>query len=211
MFGSFLPEPWFGFGTTKSTQVAGADIVMKSRARRQISCHGRQSTRSSRRYFSSRFHFGKSRPHATVILSEADVIRYANDITQSKDPYSSASTPVVIGILRFALNDNTKRSFQGKAKPRVRLSSALGGSTPSLSSYRHYRRNQKTLHHRADGRKASTAARPALTFPPLLGLKDYDFGRRGVRPTGTKCTQPSFTLPLHWRSLNSVVRSHRRT
>jgi hypothetical protein len=30
MFGSFLPEPWFGFGTTKSTQVAGADIVMKS-------------------------------------------------------------------------------------------------------------------------------------------------------------------------------------
>jgi hypothetical protein len=32
MFGSFLPEPWFGFGTTKSTQVAGADIVMKSRA-----------------------------------------------------------------------------------------------------------------------------------------------------------------------------------
>jgi hypothetical protein len=30
MFGSFLPEPWFGFGTTKSTQVRGADIVMKS-------------------------------------------------------------------------------------------------------------------------------------------------------------------------------------
>jgi hypothetical protein len=33
MFGSFLPEPWFGFGTTKSTQVAGADIVMKSPVR----------------------------------------------------------------------------------------------------------------------------------------------------------------------------------
>jgi hypothetical protein len=35
MFGSFLPEPWFGFGTTKSTQVGGADIVMKSQAHAQ--------------------------------------------------------------------------------------------------------------------------------------------------------------------------------
>jgi hypothetical protein len=39
MFGSFLPEPWFGFGTTKSTQVAGADIVMKSQAHAQGLCH----------------------------------------------------------------------------------------------------------------------------------------------------------------------------
>jgi hypothetical protein len=30
MFGSFPPEPWFGLTSTKSTQVAGVDIVMES-------------------------------------------------------------------------------------------------------------------------------------------------------------------------------------
>jgi hypothetical protein len=28
MFGPFLPEPWFVFTSTKSTQVEGADTVM---------------------------------------------------------------------------------------------------------------------------------------------------------------------------------------
>jgi hypothetical protein len=59
MFGSFLPEPWFGFGTTKSTQVAGADIVMKSQA------HAQKLTASQNVYLADyensvvmRVHFG---------------------------------------------------------------------------------------------------------------------------------------------------------